>query len=209
MPSPMTPANSPAPDRPGRSRCRGWPRTLARLLPGPWFWSEWPRRLAVKGGPEAHFRRKREAPLTVRGATAQSRGHPRTWPFPGSFPGVPAAAIKCAGLRGLTWEDTPAPDAANCRPGPLASDTGPRDSGPFTGHPGPFPRIYVVGAVPAMKTAILARQHRNPGAPPGIQAPGTGPWASQLPLHSRTPPLIPWTGLGGVWPNGSSVRCTR
>ena len=28
---------------------------------------------------EGHFRRKREAPLILRGSTAQFRGHPRTW----------------------------------------------------------------------------------------------------------------------------------
>ena len=51
---------------PGQARC---------LALG--FWPECFRRLNVKGA-KGHFRRKREAPLILRGSTSQFRGHPRT-----------------------------------------------------------------------------------------------------------------------------------
>jgi hypothetical protein len=73
------------PQRMTAAPCRGWPASgPGRLLPGPW--------LLTGGGAEAprsrvavgHFRRKREAPLTV-------EGHPRTLSGPSPDPGLATA----------------------------------------------------------------------------------------------------------------------
>ena len=58
-------------------------RTVERMAPYPGqarclalgFWPECFRRLSIKGT-EGNVRRKREAPLIVRGSAAQFRGHP-------------------------------------------------------------------------------------------------------------------------------------
>src|SRR5215472_17529077 len=60
----------------------------------------------VAGG---HFRRKREAPLILRGSTSQFRGHPRTWSRPALLhlsPGCPDLLIR---RSGHTVQDRPPP----------------------------------------------------------------------------------------------------
>jgi hypothetical protein len=71
----------------GRVPAQAWPAArLHRAGDGPYpgqarclalgCWPECFRRLNVQGA-EGHFRRKREAPLIVRGSTSRFRGHPR------------------------------------------------------------------------------------------------------------------------------------
>jgi hypothetical protein len=60
------------PQRMTAAPCRGWPASgPGRLLPGPWLLTGGVQRLRRSRVAEGHFRRKREAPLTV-------EGHPRT-----------------------------------------------------------------------------------------------------------------------------------
>jgi len=56
---------------------QGWPGILARLPAWPLAPGQSASGGSVSRVAEGHFRRKREAPLIVRGSTSQSRGHPR------------------------------------------------------------------------------------------------------------------------------------
>jgi hypothetical protein len=57
---------------------RGWPRTLARLAAWPLVSGQSASGGSMSRVAKGHFRRKREAPLILRGSTSQFRGHPRT-----------------------------------------------------------------------------------------------------------------------------------
>ena len=64
------------------------------------------------------------------------------------------------------------------------------------------------GADPVL-TANLILICGSFGAPAGCRLLDAQAWREQLTLKSRTPPLHPWTGLGGGWPNEVDVRCLR
>jgi EVE domain len=49
--------------------CRGWPRTLARLAAWPWVSGQSASGGSMSRVAGGHFRRKREAPLILRGST--------------------------------------------------------------------------------------------------------------------------------------------
>ena len=57
---------------------RGWPRILERLAAWPLVSGQSASGGSMSRVAEGHFRRKREAPLILRGSTSQFRGHPRT-----------------------------------------------------------------------------------------------------------------------------------
>jgi hypothetical protein len=61
-------------DRPYRAGIAPYPGQARCLALS--FWPECFQRLNLKVA-KCHFRRKREAPLTLRGSTSQFRGHPR------------------------------------------------------------------------------------------------------------------------------------
>ena len=57
---------------------RGWPRILARLVAWPLVSGQSASGGSMSRVAEGNFRRKREAPLILRGSTSQFRGHPWT-----------------------------------------------------------------------------------------------------------------------------------
>jgi hypothetical protein len=149
---------------------------------------EWPRRLAVKGRPVCGRSRVAGcvAPLTVRGATAQSRGHPRT---------LRRAFRVFAGAGGYRVAQQRGRFQVEARRGSyLAAEAVRAD------RLNPARR-----RLPELKTATFVIQF--PGVAHAVGVPGAAPLASELTLDSRTPPCIPWHGVGGGWPNEVDVRC--
>jgi hypothetical protein len=187
-------------------------------------WAEWPRRLAVKGGVLRRFRSLKSSgvPLTVRGATAQSRGHPRTRRRASPVPPVPLVNLSYSSKpassvrgRGPAWLVNPQWRAARridrtgvsgrtrciaCRSPNCPGAWDPAAISPVLGGP-------CLGT--GREVTATANLFCYPGAPAGRRVPGTQLWREQLSLDSRTPPCIPWTGTGGGWPNGLNARCTR
>jgi hypothetical protein len=185
---------------------------------------EWPRRLSAQGWGPGRFRflKSSGVPLTLRGATAQFEGHPRTrrraFPVPPvplvnlSYSSKPASPVRG---RGPAWLGNPQWRAARgidrtgvsgrtcrtaCRSPNCPGAWDPAAISPVPGGPCPWTDDFVTAPV---------NLFCYPGEPSRLRRWNPAPLASQRCLESRTPPCFPWTGSGGGWPNGLNARCTR